>query len=176
MATVISALRTIENNYDVNLENASADEVLRKALTGNQAALAYVTNRPQIVLGFTATVATASNVIISDLTASFGVLAPVARAVRLVQCRLYQGDLTEGGAAFHTHAIKTVAGGTVAVSLAAPAREQVQEAASVLAGVLVDVSGTSLRLFTNLTWSDDVYECVAEIYLPRPVGGVMSLV
>jgi hypothetical protein len=167
MATVISNLRTIENNYDVAIEAAAPDEILRAALAGNRCALSYVTGRPQIVLGFTATVATASDVLISDLTANFGVLAPAARGVRLIQCRLYQGDLTEGGAALHTHAVKTVAGGTVAVSLAAAAREQVQEAASVLAGVKVDVSGTSLRLFTALTWSDDVYECVAEIYLPR---------
>jgi hypothetical protein len=176
MATAITNLRTVENNYEAALENASMDEILRKALAGNRAALAYCTGRPQIVLAFTATVATATDVLISDLTANFGVLAPPARGVRLIQCRLYQGDLTEGGAAFHTHGIKTVAGGTVAVSLAAAAREEVQEAASVLAGVKIDVSGTSLRLFTALTWSDDVYECVAEIYLPRGQGGVMSAV
>ncbi len=175
MATVITNLRTVENNYDATLENASMDELLRAALAGNRYALSIVTSRPQIILAFTATVATASSVLISDLTTNFGVPAPAARQVRLVQCRLYQGDLTEGGAALHTHGVKTVAGGTVAVSLAAAAREQVQEAASVLAGCKVDVSGTLLRLFTDLTWSDDVYECAAEIYLPRPAL-TMSLV
>lgn len=168
MATVITNFRTVENNYDVAMENCDRQECMRAALAGNRAALSYCTGGPQIIVAFTATVATASDVSIVDLTSTYGVLAPAARQVRLVQCRLYQGDLTEGGAALHTHAVKTVAGGTVAVSLATAAREQVQEAASVLAGVKVDVSGTSLRLFTALTWSDDVYECVAEIYLPRP--------
>jgi hypothetical protein len=153
MATVISNLRTVENNYDVMCDTIDSGEILRRALAGNRACLSYVTGRPQIILAFTATVATASDVLISDLTANFGVLAPAARQVRLVQCRLYQGDLTEGGAALHTHGVKTVAGGTVAVSLATAAREQVQEAASVLAGVKVDVSGTSLRLFTAMSTS-----------------------
>ena len=33
----------------------------------------------------------------------------------------------------------------------------------------VVVSTANLQLHTEGTWADDVYECVAELYLPRPV-------
>lgn len=175
MATVISALRTIENNYEAALEGASQDETLRRALAGNRYALSIVTNRPQIVLGFTATVATASNVLIQELTTAFALLAPPARGVRILRADLYVGDLTEGAFSRSTHAVKNI-GGTLSVVAAASTRSEATDGGASASQVGFDVSGSSVRLFTNGTWADDVYECVCELYLPRPAGAVMSLV
>lgn len=175
MATAITNFRTVENNYDATLEGASQDEVLRAALTGNRYALSLVTNRPQIVMAFTATVATATNVSIGDLTALYGLVNPVARAIRILRADLYVGDLTEGAFSRSTHGVKNI-GGTLSVLAAASTRGEATDGGSSASQVGFDVSGTSIRLFTNGTWADDVYDCVCELYLPRPQGPVMSLV
>lgn len=174
MATTISAVRTVENNFDAALENASMDEILRKALAGNRAALAYVTGRPQLVISFTATVATSSDVLVVDLTSTYGLLAPVARASRIMRADLYVGDASEAAFSRSTAAVKNVSG-TISVSGAATRIEAVDGGSSASCLQLV-VSTANLQLHTEGTWADDVYECVAEIYLPRPQGGVISLV
>jgi|SRR5688572_8606102 hypothetical protein len=175
MATTISNLRTVENNYDVTLENASMDEVLRKALAGNRAALAYCTGRPQLILAFTATVATASDVLISDLTSNFGVTAPAARGVRAVLADLYVGDLTEGAYSRSVDGVKNI-GGTVSKLASSSTRSDAVDGGTSASQVQIVVSTTNLQLHTEGTWADDVYECVCEVYLPRPNGGVMSTV
>lgn len=175
MATAISNFRTVENNYDPTLEGASDDELLRAALTGSRYALSIVNQKPQVVLAFTATVATASNVSIADLTALFGLLNPAARGIRILRADLYVGDLTEGAFSRSTHGVKNI-GGTISLLAAASTRSEATDGGSSASQVGLDVSGTSVRLFTNGTWADDVYDCVCELYLPRPAGPVMSLV
>lgn len=175
MATTISAFRTIENNYDVTLENSPPDEILRKALAGNAAALAYCTGRPQLVVGFTATVATSSDVLICDLTTLYGLPAPVARGVRVMDAKLYVGDLTEGAFSRSIDGVKNISGTTSKLA-AASTRSDAVDGGSSASQVQLVVSTANLQLHTEGTWADDVYECVCELYLPRPQGGVMSTV
>lgn len=165
MATTISNVSVLENNYDATLEDKPADEIFRRALAGERAALAYCTGRPQAIIGFQAVVSTGTDVSIADLTDLLGLKTPPAGGMREFKLVCYSGGAANVGRVESYHSVKNVAG-TISV-LESAAQLNVDEDAGGGGGVKLTVSGSNVSVATSGTtdWGDDTYDrCQVHIY------------
>lgn len=174
MASTISALRVVENNYDADLLKKPPSEQLRRALAGEQAALALVLGRPQFIFEFTNTVATSSVATVLNLTDTYSVELPPEDSMQAIDMMAYIGDASVCNRLRIEDTLQNV-GGTTTVIDTSGAVTLDQDAGDPGGAFNLEISSGDVIIETNGTWTDDVYKCILEVYIKPPVPAVSAV-